>query len=374
MLLDIEREHGCDSWLWRPLHYAALHGIIKAIEALVTQVDANVDARTGGYTPTGRNMSKATFNFSAKLEFSRVHVKAEEVNGEDVVIREPLSTSTRTVPIKSIRCAGYSSIQHSSHTRHFSNATPLHIAVEYRHIESIQALLELRADPNTSWNEGKDIPLHTAITQSSSDAVRALLEYHADPNHMDSFGSAPLMTAAVKCKNPSRVVAVMLLEAGAARGAVDRQGKTAAQLARELGHREFADAVESYRVMGDVVRRPSQAAGGGATSLGVSAQSEAIAQEHRGGGQSSSSQVGGTTTPVHAIGDGSPRELADSNDGATPADGRWGFASGDSMAPPVWPQAQEERSPARLPPPESLPPLKHAGRREGQSPPVTVQG
>merc|ERR1740138_383436 len=250
MLLELESEQRCDPWLWRPLHYAAIYGVVEAIEVL-TSVGANINAQTGGHAQSGRQMSKATFNFASELEYCgkgrQESAKAIEVNGDFVAIMRPGVRKT-AVPIQDCMCVGYSSGQQPNHVRRFTSATPLHIAIEYQHIGAIRALLERAADPNTSWNEGRDMPLHTAIWQGFDDAVEALLFYKADPNFEDCWGRFPLAAAAVCPKNPSRRVATLLLDAGARQGATDRSGKTASHLAREIGNNEFADAVEMYDI------------------------------------------------------------------------------------------------------------------------------
>ncbi|CAK0844366.1 unnamed protein product [Prorocentrum cordatum] len=249
MLLELERDRRCDHWMWRPIHYAALHGLADAMQPLV-EMGAAVDARTGGHAPAGKALSRSTFNFCAEVECDGQGVIVEEVDGDGLTVARPPSMQRRRVPMSSCVCTGYTQVQHSTHTRHFGYATALHIAIEYQHIGAIQALLALQADPNTSWNDERDMPLHKAIQQGHTEAVGALLTHKADPNAECCWGHFPLATAALCAQEPSRAVAKMLLEAGARRGVTDKSGKTAAQLARELGHEAFAETVESYQVTG----------------------------------------------------------------------------------------------------------------------------
>eukprot|EP00959_Pyramimonas_sp_CCMP1952_P285179 5962755-Pyramimonas_sp.AAC.1 len=65
MLLELERDRRCDHWMWRPIHYAALHGLADAMQPLV-EMGAAVDARTGGHAPAGKALSRSTFNFCAE--------------------------------------------------------------------------------------------------------------------------------------------------------------------------------------------------------------------------------------------------------------------------------------------------------------------
>lgn len=257
MLLELERERRCDHWLWRPLHYAALHGMANAMEALVRE-GACIDARTGGHAPAGRPLCRSTFNFCAEIECNGEGVVVEEVDGDALIVMRPPATQRRRVSMSDCTVTGYTQVQHSTHTRHFGYATALHIAIEYQHLGAIQSLLALQADPNTTWNDGRDIPLHKAISQGHAEAVSVLLMYKADPNSESCWGHFPLAAAALCAKEPSRAVAQMLLEAGARRGVTDRSGKTAAQLARELGHQSFAEAVETYQVTGNGNGKQSQ--------------------------------------------------------------------------------------------------------------------
>lgn len=251
MLLELESERKCDAWLWRPMHYAAIYGASEAVKAL-SRAGASVDTRTGGHGLLGKALSRNSFNFSAVLECSlsgpKETVRAVEVNGDCLTVTQPHSGVRKTVDLESCTCVGYSTGQQPNHARRFGFATPLHIAIEFQHVDTIVALLAAKANPNNAWNENRDKPLHTAVAQGNDQAVEALLQAKADPNAEDSWGRVPLVVAAVCAKQPTADVAVLLLDASARQGATDRSGKTAAQLAREAGHSDFANAVERYDI------------------------------------------------------------------------------------------------------------------------------
>lgn len=251
MLVALDQEGKCDHWLWRPLHYAALHGLVGAVERLVRH-GAVVDARTGGQAPPGAPLSRSSFNFAAEivcpLDGKPDSVSIEEVDGDEATVAQPYTRTRVRVPLGDCVCTGHADVQHSAHTRLLSHATPLHVAIEYRHVDAVKALLERRADPNTKWNDGRDVPLHRAISNGEVSMIAALLRHKADPNVQNCWGHPPLTTAALVPQQPSAEVAKMLLEAGAKRVKPDKAGKTASQVARELGHCDFADAVEAYEV------------------------------------------------------------------------------------------------------------------------------
>lgn len=59
--------------------------------------------------------------------------------------------------------------------------TPLHNACWYGHLEIVQSLLDLGADPNCQTTLSKETPLHWAARLRSPDIVAALLAAGADP-------------------------------------------------------------------------------------------------------------------------------------------------------------------------------------------------
>jgi len=317
MLLAFDRAGKCDAWLWRPLHYVALHGLSNAVQVLV-EAGADVNARTGGHAIVGKKLTQGTFNFFVELECQiggkPVHVRAEEVQANSIVVMKADDPAQRwSATLGQCRCVGYSPMRQPQHLHQCCSATPLHIALENRHLEAVVALLEQKADPNLSWNDGRNMPLHTAIWQGHYRAVSELLRHAADANAADCWHRSPLVSAALcPTRKVPRVLAVMLLESGAKRAATDNAGKTAAVLARESGNPEFAETVETYVLGQWRVERPdrhfldvtSSVAGSMAGSVAGSVAGSAAPSSRSHGGSSAAFAAAYNNPNVAAVGRG----------------------------------------------------------------------
>jgi ankyrin repeat protein len=68
----------------------------------------------------------------------------------------------------------------------------LHIAVQERHVDVIEALLAAGADPNAADKHGNG-PLWTAVMNARGDnrIVELLLQAGADPQHKNAHGRSP---------------------------------------------------------------------------------------------------------------------------------------------------------------------------------------
>jgi ankyrin repeat protein len=69
--------------------------------------------------------------------------------------------------------------------------TPLHVAVENRHLEIVQELLNHNANPNKAQNWGS-VPLHFAVIEGNLEIVRTLIRHGADMNIQNTGGWTPL--------------------------------------------------------------------------------------------------------------------------------------------------------------------------------------
>jgi uncharacterized protein len=156
--------------------------------------------------------------------------------------------------------------------RAVDGSTPLFYAAEQDRGAAIALLLEGGADPNLPGRKGVR-PLAAAAYNGSADSVEALLKYGADPNALDDEGKSAMVYAAGHAYAP--IVALLiqagvdvnrryahgltalmwaaghdasagvddaeatiktLIEHGAALDLKDDRGKTAADIARDLGH------------------------------------------------------------------------------------------------------------------------------------------
>ena len=100
-------------------------------------------------------------------------------------------------------------------------------------------LLAHGADPNSpSRNAMRVRPLHSATAARQLGIVQSLLAFGADPNAVQENDFTPLHNAA---QNGDRAMIETLLQAGAHVGARSRDGRAAADFAREAGHAEIAD-------------------------------------------------------------------------------------------------------------------------------------
>lgn len=109
--------------------------------------------------------------------------------------------------------------------------TALHLASQSGDASKVQMLIDAGADANAADNTGKSA-LHIAAGASgdSTEIMRALIAAGAVVNHADADGLTSLMRAADQAA-ASRVD--LLLSSGAAAGAKDTAGRTAADWARQ---------------------------------------------------------------------------------------------------------------------------------------------
>lgn len=122
--------------------------------------------------------------------------------------------------------------------------SPLHLAAAFASAEAVRTLVEHGSDVNQlSKNPQRNTPLHACLALSKNATIaELLLSKGADPEARQSGGYTPLIQAAVADR---RDLVNLLLSYGATANTTCDWGKTPATYARERGHNELADYLES---------------------------------------------------------------------------------------------------------------------------------
>jgi ankyrin repeat protein len=125
----------------------------------------------------------------------------------------------------------------------------LGLAAFFKRRDVVRYLLEAGAEPHPASRVGGFTPLHSAVATDAGAAdieiVRMLLDGGAAPNARSQSGSTPLHTAAF---TGDRASLDLLLKHGADPGIRNKEGKSAADVARERGHQEIAGLLVSRDV------------------------------------------------------------------------------------------------------------------------------
>jgi ankyrin repeat protein len=122
--------------------------------------------------------------------------------------------------------------------------TPLHLAAAFGTPAAVSALLAAGARVDAvSRNPQQNQPLHAVLALGkNAETIRLLLSHGAPANAAQAGGFTPIFSAAIANRQD---LAEMLLAHGADPHARSDQDKTAAEFARERGHAELADRLES---------------------------------------------------------------------------------------------------------------------------------
>jgi ankyrin repeat protein len=119
--------------------------------------------------------------------------------------------------------------------------TPLGLACYFGHYEIARYLVLKGADVNLSSNNGFRVyPLHSAAAGNYTNIARMLIDNNAQVNVKQQAGATALHSAA---QNGNIDLLIMLLEHGADVNASMEGGKLPADLAREKGFEEIAEAL-----------------------------------------------------------------------------------------------------------------------------------
>ena len=122
--------------------------------------------------------------------------------------------------------------------------TALHLAAAFGSPETVQLLLSRGASVDAlSTNAQKNQPLHAALALGRNpETIRLLLDAGADPNARQTGGYTAIFSAAAANR---RDLTELLVTRGADPALLNDFGQSAAGFARERGHTELADWLES---------------------------------------------------------------------------------------------------------------------------------
>jgi len=117
--------------------------------------------------------------------------------------------------------------------------TPLGFAAFFNRPDLAKFLLGQGADPNiASSNDFKVAPLHSSVAAQSLEITQMLLDHDANPDAKQQGDVTPLHEAA---HNNTPAIAKALLKAGANKHLKTTEGKSAMDLAKEIGAKEIMD-------------------------------------------------------------------------------------------------------------------------------------
>lgn len=123
--------------------------------------------------------------------------------------------------------------------------TPLHHAAYMADVSIVQLLLDRGADVNAVSRDHMQLtPLHQAAVKGKRDMVALLLDHGANPTPPHPQGYTPLHAAA----GGGDLVSIRRLLTMGADPTQTFQGKTAADIAMEKGHKDVAAAIRAEMV------------------------------------------------------------------------------------------------------------------------------
>lgn len=123
--------------------------------------------------------------------------------------------------------------------------TPVALAAFFGQLNAVKALIAAGANVNAAAkNPLKVQALHAAVAGRNLEIVKAVLDAGADPNAQQQAGFRPMHEAGT---NANRKLAELLLAHGADPSLPNDEGKSAIDFARDKGHAEFADWLQTQR-------------------------------------------------------------------------------------------------------------------------------
>ena len=186
-----------------PLHVAALHGQLDALEELLNYPALDITLRD----KDGKTALELAKNDDVRREL-QAHGATKE--NDALLLRAADDGDVGTVQrlVQPIEPGSSLRLSFADATHPVTSLTALHFAARRGHCDVIRVLLEAGADPNSVFNLMGWSPLYSAAYHGHVDAVRLLLSAGADPTVYDLDGMTPLHVAA--SKNLQSMISVLL--------------------------------------------------------------------------------------------------------------------------------------------------------------------
>ena len=228
-----------------PLHHAAKKGHVKVIEAAIILLNKNPEVinvpDNQGYTPLHNAACKGHYNICELLL-----EKGANIETKDHYKRTPLHLASEAgqeemVKVLIAKNANINALDEDKRT-------PLHHAAKKGHVKVIEVLLDNGAKTDLKDNNG-DTPLKYLCwrgegSQNHVEAAKILLNKNPEVINVPYIrGDTPLHSAAWKGHYN---ICELLLEKGASKDIINKDGRTPEQEAKDWKHYEVANLIRDY--------------------------------------------------------------------------------------------------------------------------------
>ena len=214
-----------DIWKkWSPLHFAVEYSRPDVIQRLI-KAGAKIDAKTDNLETALHMACKqdcwesvdilvkagASLNARAKLNSTPLHHAAQ---ANHKLVLEKLLAAKAEVDARRdfhwtpLHCAVYQghsgtvfallTNKASPAARDEDHETPLHLAARIGHTTLVHTLLQAKADPSSQTRTDLETPLHAAVEGRCLDSVQLLVNAKANLLSQDIFGHRPIDRANIK--------------------------------------------------------------------------------------------------------------------------------------------------------------------------------
>ena len=209
---------------YTPLHYAAQHGHLTAVEVLL---DHGADSEAVSSKGETALHCAVTYHHEACV---RVLVE----KGTNVRFEAPLGRAINYHNKNMVRLLLELGADPSSPGP--GGCTPCFLAIMKSQMPILEVLLEMGANPECANHGWSKTLLHYAVEHGKTEAIRLLLKYNASLSATDGNELQPLHYAAGGWQfEPQPKIALLLLDEGAEISSTDRFGFTALDYALRSG-------------------------------------------------------------------------------------------------------------------------------------------